>query len=460
MSSRNKAKKVLRRDFLKTAGTVAGGLALAGVAPRSLVAQEGAAPHVQIKPFAGKSLTIYQQASPIFEGAFNLFQPYFEDLTGAKINFVSIPNTDLAQRITLSLAADKGELDVAWYYAVYPLIVQGLLEPIDAYIKDPVLTPPSWNCGDYLPGPLKAGAVDGKLYNLSVTANALALYYRTDKLTRAGFVDQAGKAAPPVSWDDVKRYAAAMDSRRDKPLLLMYAPNGTQMTTLWLSMWLSQDYTYLWNDQGKCIVNNGDGLAATTLLKELMQWTPPTAITWDFPEGHAAFQLGKGALFPQWNNLGGIYNDPENSLAAGNFSMAVWPKIKVHTSDTGHWFSLIASNSPNKELAWTLIREYNSHEWQKKFFLHSDVNFNPSRASVYADPEVQAVFPWIGAIKESNNVGRGQQRQTLEWDEIDLILQEELGLYVTDETDDVQAVLDRIAARVDEVSAASGRLKL
>lgn len=457
MSPQTPKKNMLRRDFLKTAGTVAGGL---GLIPPSLRAQDIAAPHVRIRSFAGESLTLYQQASPIFEGAFNLFQPYFEELTGAKINFVSIPNADLAQRITLSLVAAKGEMDLAWYYGVYPLIVQNLLEPLDAYINDPVLTPPSWDFSDYLPGPLQAGRVDGKLYNLSVTANALALYYRTDKLERAGLVNAAGNATPPVSWDDVKRYGTAMDSRRDKPLLLMYAPNGTQMTTLWLSMWMAQDYTYLWNEQGKCIVNNADGVAATRLLKDLMQWASPTSITWDFPEGHAAFQLGKGALFPQWNNLGGIYNDAENSLAAGKFSMGVWPKMKIHTSDTGHWFALIAANCSNKELAWTLIREYNSHTWQKKFFLHSDVNFNPSRASVYADPEVQEAFPWIGAIRESNNLGRGQQRQTLEWEEINLVLQEELGLYVTNETDDVQQVLDLIVTRVDEICVSSGRLKL
>lgn len=443
-------KKTNRRTFLKKTTAATAALTLTPTL---------AFPNLHLKPYAGRSLTIYQQASPIFEGAFELFQPYFEDLTGAKISFVSIPVADMGQQIALSLTADKGEMDLSWYYAVYPLVLQGLVEPIDGFIKDPNLTPSKWNVADYLPGALESGRVDGKLYNLSVTANALALYYRTDKIADAGLVDEQGEALPPATWDDVQRYGQALDARRDKPLLLMYSPNGTQCTQIWLSLWLSQDYTYIWDQNGKCIVNNADGLVATRLLKDLLKWASPTNVTWDFPEAHAAFQQGRGAMLPQWNNLGGIYNDPANSLAAGKLSMAPWPRIKVSASDAGHWYSLIAANSPDKELAWVLVREYNSYAWQKKFFLNSTVNFNPSRQSVYDDPEVKAAYPWIDAIRDSNNNGRGQQTRTLEWEAVQLVLQEELGPYVTDETNDAQQVLDRIAARVDEITRASGRFK-
>jgi len=443
-------KKTNRRTFLKKTTAATAALTLTPTL---------AFPNLHLKPYAGRSLTIYQQASPIFEGAFELFQPYFEDLTGAKISFVSIPVADMGQQIALSLTADKGEMDLSWYYAVYPLVLQGLVEPIDGFIKDPNLTPSKWNVADYLPGALESGRVDGKLYNLSVTANALALYYRTDKIADAGLVDEQGEALPPATWDDVQRYGQALDARRDKPLLLMYSPNGTQCTQIWLSLWLSQDYTYIWDQNGKCIVNNADGLVATRLLKDLLKWASPTNVTWDFPEAHAAFQQGRGAMLPQWNNLGGIYNDPANSLAAGKLSMAPWPRIKVSASDAGHWYSLIAANSPDKELAWVLVREYNIYAWQKKFFLNSTVNFNPSRQSVYDDPEVKAAYPWIDAIRDSNNNGRGQQTRTLEWEAVQLVLQEELGPYVTDETNDAQQVLDRIAARVDEITRASGRFK-
>ena len=443
-------KKTNRRTFLKKTTAATAALTLTPTL---------AFPNLHLKPYAGRSLTIYQQASPIFEGAFELFQPYFEDLTGAKISFVSIPVADMGQQIALSLTADKGEMDLSWYYAVYPLVLQGLVQPIDGFIRDPNLTPPKWNVADYLPGALESGRVDGKLYNLSVTANALALYYRTDKIADAGLVDEQGEALPPATWDDVQRYGQALDARRDKPLLLMYSPNGTQCTQIWLSLWLSQDYTYIWDQNGKCIVNNADGLVATRLLKDLLKWASPTNVTWDFPEAHAAFQQGRGAMLPQWNNLGGIYNDPANSLAAGKLSMAPWPRIKVSASDAGHWYSLIAANSPDKELAWVLVREYNSYAWQKKFFLNSTVNFNPSRQSVYDDPEVKAAYPWIDAIRDSNNNGRGQQTRTLEWEAVQLVLQEELGPYVTDETNDAQQVLDRIAARVDEITRASGRFK-
>ena len=106
-----------------------------------------------------------------------------------------------------------------------------------------------------------------------------------------------------------------------------------------------------------------------------------------------------------------------------------------------------------------MVREYNSYEWQKKFFLNSVVNFNPSRGSVYDDSEARATYPWLDAIRISNDNGRDRQHQTLEWDEIELVLQEELGPFITDETDDAQQVLDRIAARIDQITRSSGRFK-
>ena len=372
---------VRRREFLKRAGAASAGLALSGLGSPVSAQKQVEAPSLHIKPYAGKTLTIYQQTSPIFEGAFHMIQPHFEHLTGAKMRFVSIPGADLGQRIALSLTSNPGEMDLSWHYQIYPLMRQGLLEPIDGFIKDPVLTPPAWNFADYMRAPLEMGATNGRQYGLCVTANAMGLYYRTDKLSAAGFVDGEGSVQPPLSWDEVMRYAEAMNTGQDRPLLLMYSPGSTQLTMMWLSMWLSQDYTHIWDETGRCIVNNADGVAAARLLKRLRKWASPTCLTWDFAEAHAAFQLNKGAMFPNWNNLGGIYNDPENSLAAGRFSMSVWPKLRVNTSTAGHWYTCIAANCPNKDLAWILVREYNSHEWQKKFFMSPVVTFNPSRAS-------------------------------------------------------------------------------
>ena len=79
--------------------------------------------------------------------------------------------------------------------------------------------------------------------------------------------------------------------------------------------------------------------------------------------------------------------------------------------------------------------------------------------SVYDDPEVQEAIPWFEAIKLSNANSRGQQRHTMEWDELEIIFQDELGPYITDDEDDVQEVMDRIARQADDVLRASGRLQ-
>lgn len=467
-------RKLTRRQFVRMAGGLGAGLLAAACAPQGtpVPAQPTAAPPTQApaaaptsapaviaKPYAGKTLTIYQQASPIFEGAYNLFKPYFEDLTGAKLQFVAIPFADMQQKITLALTDPKSEMDMTWYIYEPSWLEQDLVVPLDPFINDPNLTPADWDPKDFIPAVWNSSIYNGQQYSMVCTANAMALYYRTDKLEAAGLVDANGKAKPPQTWDELKAYAQKLDKADDKPVLLMLSSTGGQAATEWLNVWYAHGYEYLWDDNGNCIINNADGVDSSKRIKDLLAYAPSGVLTWDFPEGHAAFQQGQGALFPQWNNLGGIYNDPKQSKAAGQFSIAGMPSIKVPANDGGNWNSYLSKQSKNQELAWVYLREFCSKEWQKKFFMDPVVNFNPGRESVYSDPEALASAPWMPGILASLQNAKPMQRLAPEWNKMGTILIENVGPYWAGSTDDVQAVMDKAAKEINQVLSESGRRK-
>jgi multiple sugar transport system substrate-binding protein len=458
--------KLSRREFLIGAGVALGAGALgacapmpaAEVAPAEPAEGEPAEAPAEVSPYEGKTLTIYQQASPIFEGAFEAIRPHFEDPTGASVEFVSIPTSDLEQKITLALTDEKSGIDLTWMWYVPSWLEQGLVYPLDEFINDPNLTPEAWDVDDFIPSVWDSTVEeDGKQYSLVCTANARGFYWRSDKLIDAGYVDSDGNAKPPATWDELLEYAIQLDDPDDPPVLMMLAAKGSQAVFQWTDLWYCAGYEFVWDEDGNCIVNNEDGVFAAQRVKELLPYAPAGVLTWDFPEAHAAFQQGQGVLFPQWNNLGGIYNDAENSKAAGKFDIGGLPKITVSAGDGGNWVSYLASNSQNKELAWIYLREYTSKEWQKEFYMDSAVNFNPSRTSIYSDPDALEFAPWTDGILETLENVRPLQRLEPEWSKIEAILVENLSLYWADENDDPQATMDTAAELINEVLTESGR---
>ncbi len=373
---------------------------------------------------------------------------------------MSIPTSDLEAKITLALTDPTSDIDLTWIWYVPSWLKQGLVYPLDEFLSDTTLTPETWDVKDFIPAVWNSTVeADGKQYSLACTANARGFYWRTDKLIEAGYVDADGKARPPVTWEEVLEYCIKLDNPDDPPMLMTIGPKAANTVYQWTDLWYCAGYEFVWDEGGNCIVSNQDGVFAAKRVKELIKYAPKGVLTWDFPEAHAAFQQGQGVLFPQWNNLGGIYNDPKNSRAAGKFDIGGLPKIKLTAGDGGNWVSYLAANSKNKELAWIYLREFTSNEWQKKFYMDSSINFNPARQSIYSDPEALAFAPWTDGILETLNNMHPRQRLQPEWNKIEAILVENLSLYWADETDDAQATMDKAAEQINEVLTESGRRK-
>ena len=89
--------------------------------------------------------------------------------------------------------------------------------------------------GNYPPGILDPGKVDGELYGIMVKFNSKSTFwYRPDKLTAAG-------AQPPKSWDDLKSLITTLQGKGDATPLALGAKDSWTLTDWFEEIYLRQN---------------------------------------------------------------------------------------------------------------------------------------------------------------------------------------------------------------------------
>ena len=118
-------------------------------------------------------------------------------------------------------------------------------------------------------------------------------------------------------------------------------------------------------------------------------------------QGRAAFTM---ITFARYNQ----FNDPEQSRFPGRIKAVQFPKSETFDGEmaavTESWGMVIPANHPDKDLAWSYIREVSS----PRVTLGMAKNGNgPVRVSTYADPEFAAASPVAAEEAKALATARG-----------------------------------------------------
>ncbi|MFF4155678.1 extracellular solute-binding protein [Streptomyces sp. NPDC001678] len=119
-----------------------------------------------------------------------------------KVDYVNVPFDQAQQKFKTAAATGKGapdvlRSDVGWTPGFAQL----------GYLKDLTGTPALDNTGDFLEGPLKNAAYQGKTYGVPQVTDTLGLLYNKELFQKAG-VDKA-----PANWQEVKEAAAKIKEK-------------------------------------------------------------------------------------------------------------------------------------------------------------------------------------------------------------------------------------------------------
>jgi multiple sugar transport system substrate-binding protein len=355
------------------------------------------------RPFAGTELNFIAQPDVFAEPVRRLL-PRFEEETGIRVNMETLPYASLRERqvsefIAQGNAIDLMTMDIVWMgeYAE-----AGWIEPLGAYVEaheDAV------QLDDFLPGAMAGLALwNGKMYGMPLGAYYYLLHYRTDVLEAAG-IDPLDRPTLDEVVDVIRQvhnppemHGFSAGYRRGAPVvhdsLAYYIGMGGALFVDFPRDLTPNMYTEL-------------GLKVYEFYKDMLNYAPPGAITFDFRERREAFQQGRVAVHGSWSSSSAAFIDARDSVpeVVENVGFTYLPRASTDADPVvpfGGWALVINAFSDKKDAAWEFIKWFSSPEIQK---LYAADGGTPFRYSTVSDPELQADRPWYELILQAEAEG-------------------------------------------------------
>jgi len=274
-------------------------------------------PEATPQSFAGVTVNLLTFTGPQVAEPLQRRAPDFEALTGAKINIVTVPNSDLYQTMLTDQATGTDSYQ-AFVFApqwIADFATPGYLQDLTSYVNnDPAI---QWNdIGQFFRN--FSAVYNGKDYTVPLDGDFHMVYYRTDVL-------QTLKMDPPKTWDDyvaIAKAANGTDMNGDGvPDFGSCISMAKAQQAYW---WILSIATPFIQAQGTAqgaffdtktmvpLVNNAAFIHALDLYKSLIPFSEPTVLTDGVGDTRSLFTSGRCALSLDWGDIGPL------AVAAGS----------------------------------------------------------------------------------------------------------------------------------------------
>lgn len=295
--------------------------------------------HAQ-KEFDGVTVNLITQSGAIQE-PLQRRAPDFQELTGAQINVIAVPFSDLYQRVLTDWASGTNSVDAAVFAPQWMVdyIAGGYLEDLTARVEaDPAIEQDDVGAffRDF------SERYDGKIYMKTFDGDFHMLYYRKDLLEEAGL-------EVPRTWDEYLEVAAALHGQdmngNGSPDFGSCIAKKRNAQSYWFvtdvvgsmvqSQGTSQGAFFDTADMSP-LVDNAAFRKALQFLRDSTQYGPPDELNLDVSDTRPLFASGRCALNLDWGDVGVIAIDPVNSNVIGKWGAALTPGSReVLNWDTG-----------------------------------------------------------------------------------------------------------------------------
>lgn len=319
--------------------------ALAGVAAMALPAFAG--------EFDGVTVNILTQTGPAIAEPMQRRAPDFEKMTGAKVNVITVPFSDIYQKLLTDWTTQTNSLDAAVFAPQWMVDYAGagFLEDLtermaaDTDLQEDDVAP---FFRDF------SQKYDGKTYMMTFDGDFHMIFYRTDVL------EELGKQ-PPRTWEDYLDIAAAAhgkdmngDGTPDFGSCIGKKRNAqgywflTSVAGGYLqSKGTSQGVFFKTEDMTPLIDNDGFR-KALEVYKKTSEYGPPDELNLDVADTRVMFAAGRCALSMDWGDIGSISVDPSMSKVMGKVGSTILPgSDQVVDRETGKFVACDADTCPH-----------------------------------------------------------------------------------------------------------------
>ena len=178
---------------------------------------------------------------------------------------------------------------------------------------------------------------------------------------------------------------------------------------------------------GKAGLDSPAAVEALNVYLELAKFAPKGVVTYNSSEVRDAIQSGATAMAIEvWPSWVPSMDDPNASKVVGQIEIMAAPgQIEGPKPMLGSWLVAIPAASERPDTARDFIDFLTAPDMQKRLAL--EVGTPPTRASVYADPEVISAYRWypaqVAALQEAQ-----PRPRTSAWSKIEAIMGDYLQL--------------------------------
>ena len=340
----------------------------------------------------------------------------FTNQTGIKINYVTLPEDQLRDKVTTDVATGAGKFDIATIgtYDAPIWAKNKWVAPFDPLFSQlPAATRNAYNLGDIFSTIRDALSYKGKLYAAPFYGESSMLYYRTD-------IFKAKHISLPLhpTWPQVAAAAKKVNSSSVHGICLRGLPGwGEVMAALdtVINTYGGRWYDMGWNAQ----LNSPAVKSAVNFYVNLVRnYGEPGASNSGFTECETLMSTGKVAMWYDATVAAGFLEDPKQSLEVGKIGFTFAPVQR--TPRGSHWlwsWSLaVEGASKNKAAAaefitWATSRQYVNLVGSTKGW----VTIPPgTRVSTYRNSNYLKAARSFASIVKSSILSADQRHATLQ----------------------------------------------
>ncbi|WP_114285893.1 ABC transporter substrate-binding protein [Candidatus Halocynthiibacter alkanivorans] len=304
-----------------------------------------------------------------------------------KLEWVTLEENVLRQRVTQDIAAKGGQFDVMTI-GTYEVPIWGAQDWLVS-LND---LPDEWDADDILPAIRGGLTVDGELYAAPFYGESSMVMYRTD------LMEQAGLEMPEApSWGFIKEAAAAMTDKDNGIYgICLRGKAGWGENMAFLTA-MSNSFGARWFDENWRPQFDSEQWATTlnTYMDLMNNYGPPGASTNGFNENLSLFQQGKCGMWIDATVAASFVTNPTDSTVADKVGFAL--AADAGLGKRGNWlwaWSLAiptgsdATEEAKKFVAWATSKEYTALVAANEGW----ANVPPgTRTSLYENPEYAKV---------------------------------------------------------------------
>lgn len=358
---------------------------------------------------AGKTINVVFASHPSSE-ALKKMTPKFEELTGIKVNWKLVEETQLKNDQLLDFTSNAGNYDVYMVdrFWLDEYKAKNVLMPLNDIIKDNEKTPVWFDHEDimaaYRDGLAKIGDT---YYGIPLAGETRFVGYRTDLFEKYG-------KEPPRTMDELLELAQFFNGKEPGLYgIAMRGQKGIHFASGWMTVMYSFCDGFIDQKTGKSLMDDPKTLQSLEFYVNLLKNAPPDVSTYTHEEAMGAFASGKTAMWLDATALVPVITNPSSSKITDKVVFVPTPEGPYgKAAALAGWGAAIPNSAKNKDEAWAFLMYMTSKTMAKEYYNNGG---SQTRKSIYEDAELNKKDPTLSVQLKALDVANELVKRGLSW---------------------------------------------